>query len=429
MDYRDSDVSNTRTSLTLLVIAFVVLLGHIQQFKVPQSGGYIPHMEPGAADFAWTFSATRALRDGENPYTHTNEHYFDPYGRFNDVGVEQFHVGYPPSHFLFYLPLALVTDDWTEAANYFLVFNVLLIILLAWITMRIAQKLGAVNSTANYLPLLILIYGLFNGTLFCIERGQSDLITAAFVWGGVLLFLSTKYTAAGLLLFCAAALKGYGAVLWIAIFLISIPERAWRSYLLGTLAGFVCFVAPVVHLLPDAYKLMSDIVGTNGVTVNPLAYSFRNLGRALDADYIVTFGLLGSIFAAMVCFLNVMHSRFKGRDRVVASDNGIAMITLVICVLIFPLGSGNAVYTYSLMIILPGFVLVGLAYESQWRRARESRYVALLMFLAILFVIALAFKLNIRGISSAAIANLLFIPFAVVAALRYFVQQWRLARL
>ena len=402
----------------LLLIALVVLVGHVQQFKVPQNGGYVPRMEPGAADFAWTFSATQALKNGENPYTHTNQEYFDPYGRFNYVGNKKQHVGYLPTHLLLYLPLAFVTDYWMEAANYFLLFNLLLIVLLAWVTTRLVQKLGADQRVSHMLPMLILSLGLFNGTLFAFERGQSDLVTATLIWGGILLFLSERYAAAGLVLFGAAALKGYGALLWGVILIASIPGGAWRRYLVGSSIAFMCCLAPVIYLLPDALELMTNMVGSDAVTVNPLAYSFRNLSRALDADYIATVALLGASFAVVLVLASVFFGRVKELRLGAQGDLATAVVILTTCAVILPLGASNAAYTYSLVIILPGFVILGLAYEQQWQNAGKYGFSELFMFFWIALIVALAFKLNIRGISSAAIANLLFIPFAIVAASR-----------
>jgi hypothetical protein len=202
--------------------------------------------------------------------------------------------------------------------------------------------------------------------------------------------------------------------------MILVFDGRWKHYLLGSGVAFTLFVLPVVHLLPDAFHVISTLVSSAGVNANPLAYSFRNLGVALRLDDVASFGMIGSALAAVTSLIVLIAVRDRSGQTLSRQDSGIAILTLAVCTLLVPLGSGYSTYTYSFIILLPGYLVLGLAYERKWMSGGGSTYYALAMFAAILLINALALKLSIRGISSAAIANLAFIPFSFVASLWYF---------
>ena len=410
--------------ILLIMVALVVVYGQTQWFRVPPPKVLISDMEPGSADFAWTFTASLAFKHGENPYFHDNKQFFDPYERTLEHEGRTFHIGYPPSHFLLYLPITYLTEDWKQAANIFFAINFMLIVFLAWLISEYIRDLTLKTPDVLILPVLILILGCFESTHFALERGQAGLVNSSIIWSGLLCFTRKRFVLSGFLVLCAAALKGYGAFLWIALFFIALGQGNLRHFLIGTGFGFIVFVLPVVHLIPDALEVMRKLLVTAGVTANPLAYSFRNLAAGLSLEWIKYAGIYSSYLAGIIVFLRIKTLPDDTETNVQLHW----LIAMTLCLVLIPLGSSNVSYNYSLVLLVPGYLLLGFSYERRMIVEKPPGYTSMLMFGLLVIINLLVFKINLRGVSSSGIANLVYLIVIGISAVMSMLMQRKMEK-
>jgi hypothetical protein len=258
-----------------------VLVADAGHFLPPAGERFVDYLRPGAADLIPTVNAANALLHGENPYHARKLLVADPYetSRGSAAG---FTYLYPPSHALLYVPLTwLAHGDYQLAMRLQFGVEILCIALLGLFIVRLLGSTVSLPVAVQYalLPGLCFALGLNPGNQLGLERGQSDLITAAFGWGAVLAFSRERWLAAAFLCVASTLLKGYG-ILFASGLLVLGSLQDFRRTALGAVAALALLFAPVARYLPDAlaaYKIRSAMFWTSWTN-----QSFANLARALE---------------------------------------------------------------------------------------------------------------------------------------------------
>lgn len=233
----------------LIAITCIVMWTSTVRYMDPVGEKYVPVLFPGSVDFFHPYSGARALLWGLNPYTTTD---FRSEGGFYGGG------GYPPTHLLLYLPLAMIEEDWREAGRIMFTINVAQLFFLAWVTWWILTRIVRLDPcTYRYsillIPLLFFVFSSNVGTSLALERGQGgDVLTATLCWGSLVLFIKKRIGLAVFLSVGASLIKGYGLVFAGGLFLFALCLRAWKPALWGGLLGAGIFLLPVAQYIPDA---------------------------------------------------------------------------------------------------------------------------------------------------------------------------------
>jgi hypothetical protein len=244
--------------LLLTALLGLVVWTDLVRYQDPIGEKHFRLLEPGAADFSVIFDGTRVFLDGHNPYYYRDASSLDRWGRGDIIGGRWFRVSYQPSHFLAYIPIALVTTNNREAGRIVFAISVALYFLIAFMTwrivMRAAQPTGEERRLALLLlPLLAVLLVGNMGTGLLLARCQSDVINAALCWGAVLLFLRGGRFWPMFLVTSAVAMKGYGCLFGTGLFFLGLRRGGWRAEIGGVLAAAAFWLLPVLPYLHDGF--------------------------------------------------------------------------------------------------------------------------------------------------------------------------------
>jgi hypothetical protein len=378
------------TWAAMLAVAACVLWVDLSRFEDPVGERYVSVMAPGAADFAMSYLGARALTMGLDPYRNDLAELKDPWGReetFDGVKSGPF---YPPTQLALLVPLALVEKaDRREAARQF--FRASLVALaalvaVAFLLVRRALAPGGPRAS-GLLFFLALALSLNVSTVFGLERGQTDLVTALLCWGAVLAACRgwpfwAMFAAVG-----AASIKGYGGLLAIGLGLLFINRRQVLKAAGGSVAALLVLVAPVARYLPGAVRNVRHRAGV--FDDNWYNHSFRNLGDhlspSLAAPAQIGLGLV-ALAAAVLCWLRARRAlREDEQTKAVwlALFAAASLGTLV--------GFTASSYSYNLILVLPGALVLGLSQAGLARQAALARWSTALLGSGIVAVLIALF--------------------------------------
>jgi len=354
----------------LAVLVGVVLFTSLGRYRDPIGEKHFPLMEPGAADFSVIFDGTRVFLDGHNPYYYRDHDSMDRWQRVDIIGGRWFRVAYQPSHFLVYIPVALITTNNREAARIVFVITVALYMLLAFQTWRLVLRAADPPDPMRRLSLLLLPLFAFllldnTGTALALARCQSDVINAALCWAALASFLKGKRFWPMFLVTSAMAMKGYPVILGAGLFFLGLRRGEWFKVVGGVLAASAFWLLPVLPYLHDG-AIAAYSHATGFFTAESLNHSFRNLffhiapglaepGR--NVAFIVTLG------ATAGCW---WHARAALRAKDVRSS------TLWLCLfstaaLLTMLGFSTVSFIYNEILILPGLLVLLTMGDTIWR--------------------------------------------------------------
>jgi hypothetical protein len=354
--------------LALWIAAGTVLLTDVNRFLPPVAERYVSPIGVGGSDLIPSFNAAIALLEGQNPYHSDLKKLPDPYAASRGEAENVTYL-YPPSHALLYVPVAFLSRDFLRAARFQFFLSLLALVALSLAILDLFVAIVPSSSDARHalLPLLLYVLGMNPGSLLGLERGQSDLLTAALCWWGVAAFRRRWFCCAGFLLVASSALKGYGVTVAAGLLLLGLRRDTWRATLLGALLGVLVLVAPVARYLPDAiaaFPIRAEMFwsGWTNQSFYNLVYSF-DPSRAETGRYVLV-GLASSI-----ALLGWFRLRRTLRLELAEEEQALALTLFATAALIALLGMSLNSIAYNGVLVLPGALLLVLTQQRLGERA------------------------------------------------------------
>ena len=351
-------------SLAILVtITCLVTWTTIERFMDPVSEKYVKALLPGSADFFFPFGGARALLLGENPYLNEIPGLEDPWDRqYGRVGGKQYRGLYPPTHFLLYLPLAMITDDWRKAGRILFVLNLAVLALLAVITWKVVARIGSPGMMERHIavPFVLLYFVILTtnvGTSLGLERGDGgDIWATALCWSAVVLSLQRRWFLAMFLLVPAMFTKGNPVWFGLGLGLLGLTRRTWVSVVGGALAGLIVFLAPVARYIPESLTLLANypgIVGNSFWWNHGFGNVFLHVSPGL-ADVGRWTLIVYCALLAMICWVKARQALHEN-----SSVNQVLWVVLfTTCSIEIMLGSPKTSIVYNLVLVMPGMLIL-----------------------------------------------------------------------
>jgi hypothetical protein len=328
-----------------------VLLADANRFLPPGGEKYTDRMGYGGADLLPSFNSAHAFLAGQNPYHYTVKHLPEP------ISYGGYKYQYPPTHFLIYVPLALIAGKSLMTAariQFFLTLAVTVLLAIAVLKLVGAVTPLAQDLRAGLLPIIALVLTLNPGTQLGLERGQSDMITAALCWWAAACFQREKHGLAAFLAIAAGLLKGYGVPFGAGLLLLGLRRKTRRATLLGAALAIGLLLLPVAKYLPDALGALPTRAQMFWSMWNN--QSFYNLVYTLEPKF-ATHGrhvMVG--FAGLVTLLAWWRlSKSIERDD---AERPLALALYTTASLTFILGFSLNSLAYALVLVLPGALLL-----------------------------------------------------------------------
>ena len=386
--------------LAIAIAAGTVLFADANRFLPPVHEKYTDVAGTGGADLIPSFNAACALLDGVNPYRSDPVKYPDPFA-YSRGADQQITYLYTPTHALAYVPFALLSGrNFDVAARMQFFFS---LILMAVLGAAIADLIHAISPIGPELRIALalismFVLGLNPGNQLGMERGQSDLLTAALCWSAAALFCRGKLAFAAFLALGGALLKGYGLALFGGLVLLGLlsSERAHkRAVIVGSVGGFLILLLPVARYLPDAVEALS--IRTSMFWPGWVNQSLFSLGHFLlpSAAGIIRYAVV--IWSAAVAVFSFLRLRrvWLPRDGVAHQDRKsalhVSLFTTSALTSILACSSNSI--AYDAVLVLPGALIIA-AVQGVFSRPRSRHERALGLWLAATMFCLCAFSVH-----------------------------------
>ena len=373
-----------RKRLVLFIaLVGIVLWTSLLRYMDPIGEKNFPLLDPGAADFSVIFDGTKVFLNGHNPYYYRDANSLDRWNRADIIGGRWFRVSYQPSHFLLYIPIALLTSDNREAGRIIFAVSFALyfaMALLAWrLVLRCALPTGETRRFALLLlPVFWVLLAENIGTALSLARGQSDVINAAMCWGAIVLFLRGRRFWPMFLVTSAIALKGYPIILGVGLFFLGVSRRQWRQVLAGVLSAMVFWLLPVLPYLHDgAIAAYSHAAGFfTDIWFNQ---SFANVFFHVRPNLADPGQMIAAGFALCVSAGCWWHTRqaFRAKDAQAATLWLCFFATASLATMV---GVSRLSYIYNQILLLPGVLVLFTLGDHLWVACRFSERTRSLLF-------------------------------------------------
>jgi hypothetical protein len=409
-------------SLAILVtITCLVTWIGIERYMDPVGEKYVHVFPPGNMDFFFPFGGARALLMGENPYLNNIPGLDDPWNRgFGIINGKQYRGLYPPTHFIIYLPLAMITDDWREAGRILFPINIAALFLLSIITWWLVARIGNLTGVERQASLLLIPLCFFilttnAGTSLGLERGDGgDILAAALCWSAIALFLKEWRFLAMFLMVPAMFIKGYPIWCGLGIGLLGLERRTWAPVVAGAVAGVMVFLAPVIRYLPDFFALF-----------DALALSYPNASWKLlwwnhgfwNVFFRISPGLADAGRGAMVawCVVLSLACWIKARRAMRQGPSSEATLWIVLfatCSIESMLGFSMTSIVYNLVLVMPGMLIIFVLGDMLVRACGLPKWTVHMLGALNLSAAFLVYKFRLfdwAGFPSAGIGMILFL--------------------
>jgi hypothetical protein len=409
-----------RKRLVLFIaLVGIVLWTSLLRYMDPIGEKNFPLLDPGAADFSVIFDGTKVFLDGHNPYYYRDINSLDRWNRADIIGGRWFRVSYQPSHFLLYIPIALLTSDNREAGRIIFAVSFALyfaMALLAWrLVLRCALPTGETRRFALLLlPVFWVLLAENIGTALSLARGQSDVINAAMCWGAIVLFLRGRRFWPMFLVTSAIALKGYPIILGVGLFFLGVSRRQWRQVLAGVLSAMVFWLLPVLPYLHDgAIAAYSHAAGFfTDIWFNQ---SFANVFFHVRPNLADPGQMIAAGFALCVSAGCWWHARqaFRAKDAQAATLWLCFFATASLATMV---GVSRLSYIYNQILLLPGVLFLFTLGDQFWATCGFSERTRSLLFAAECAAGFLLFKYTLPPLSVplAGLGNLVLVGLLAV---------------
>lgn len=343
------------------LIALILLWPMVAKYERPIQDRDFASYDGGSTDFICNYLGSLAFIRGFDPYLNGRPEFRDPWRReivMDGVPVSQYYL---PGHYVALAPLAWIYgDDWETASRAYFRLHLLLIVVLAWVVAWGARR--AVGSREprdsggvwRLWAATLVLFGLHVGVRVGLERGQSDVIQALLLWGGVVLAAQSQMALAGFLVVAGTSLKGYGAILALGLALSWVGRREFRALLLGGLAAGLPLLALTWPFVLTSLRVALHKSGD--FSYHWTVHGFKHIGWAIAPGFADPFRYvvsLASFAVAAMCWLRYRDARDvdslekKARLVVAATASVAAMV-----------GFSSSSHTYNLILVLPGLVFL-----------------------------------------------------------------------
>jgi hypothetical protein len=364
---------------SLAVIFATSMYTDVSRFINPAGEKYMPgYFAGGQIDFSLPYMGARAFLAGENPYTTTKPEYSNR-AVFKSPPIDGKVPAqlYPPGHLLMYVPLTLVYGaDTVAAGRCWVVISMLCLIGIGLMTWRFVELAGGVTLSPLFVFFAVAALGLQPGVQLGLERGQSDILTCALIWGALLLFIRQSFGLAAFLTIWALNIKAYPLVFAVGIGLLMLKRRAFRRAALGALIATALFTLPAVRFLGEAFR--GTLLRSNMFWRDWINHGFKNLVYHLISPRVADEGrLVLTILAALVAILWGFRAwRLQSDARTPASV--FSLVAFATSALLVMLGYSALSISYNLILLLPGVVVLAASQDfiaQELRLDRVGRHV------------------------------------------------------
>ena len=180
--------------IVLCTVSITVLYCDVSRFMNPEGERYLWMHQGGQIDFSAHYLGARAVLAGVNPYVNGRPEFthkiFEP-TFVNGVTYKQF---YPPGSFTTLVPLvAIYGEDWQAAGRLWFRISFLSLGVLAWLVWRLVRKVTGEPVAWTFALIFLFCLTLDPAAAFALERGQTEILTAALCWGAVLLCCRNRF--------------------------------------------------------------------------------------------------------------------------------------------------------------------------------------------------------------------------------------------
>lgn len=372
----------------MAVVIVLSLWSDLSRFRDPLGDKYVFYMPPGAADFMAPYQGARSLLAGEDPYRTTREEFRDPFHREITVedGARTSQI-YPPTHLLLVAPLVpLYHGDLRAAGRAWFVIQFLTLLALGLVTAKIAARAtnAALAPIAAFTTAAILLHG---GVQLGLERGQSDAAIALLAWGAIALALDEKFARAAFFAVLAALIKGSAGLLALALIACARDRRQLGRALGGAALALVLALAPVARYVPEAAQSMRVHIGT----FVPSWYNvtFRSLTEVTTPFAARPLAVALCVLSSLAALLALLAAR-RAREN---SERAAWLAALGATTMIATLGAPSIVYTYALVSVLPGTLILALSQDAIAARMQLQPRGRKLLTATAIVMLAMLYKL------------------------------------
>jgi len=353
----------------LMLVSCLVVWTTAERYMDPVGEKYVYTLPPGGADFFFAFGGAQAVLLGADPYHNEIPGLADFWEqKYLSLDGKQVRGYYPPTHFLLYLPLAMLTDSFRVASRMLFAINVSALFLLSYVIWRLIVRIGNLQgqerqSSMLLVPLIFAVLACNPATSLALERGNGgDILGALFCWSAILLFLDGRFFTSTFMMVPAALIKGYAVWCGLGIWLLGLKRETWARTVAGSVLGLAVFLLPVLRYVPEALEIRrklfasSDQVDWMSLWWN---HGFRNVllqvaPSIADSGWLVIAGSCGAIMVA--CWVKARQAEREGRYR----DLAFWAVLFTTSSIELMLGSNPISLIYNLVLVLPGMLIVML---------------------------------------------------------------------
>jgi hypothetical protein len=343
-------------ALAIGLVAATVIGGDLSRFKNPIGDKFIPPEPPGQIDFSYAYLGSRALLARVNPYHNDKDQFTSPIFKTIPVDGVPYKQIYPPGQILLYVPLAFWKgDDWKAAARVWFTINLFALGVLGVVTWALLQRVIGATLSPVWILAFSTCLALSTGVELGLERGQSEIFTAALCWGAVVCALRGKVAVAAFLSVWAASIKGYPALFTGGLLLLVLGRATWRWTLASTALAVAVFVVPGLPFARDAMrsaKYRSAMFWPHWYN-----HGFKNAVHTVSPAWADRGRLVLSLFALAVTVAAWVQAR-RAMARGATANRALWLVVFAAASLGMVIGYSATSVSYNLVLILPGVLVL-----------------------------------------------------------------------
>jgi hypothetical protein len=398
---------NTRTTsfwarVAQVVAVVVPIASTLERFRRPFGEKFMFPNLGGSSDLWLPYLGARAIVAHLDPYGPLPQYLHEPSG---------WPTTYPPTMLALYVPLVWATGEDIElACQVFYWLNLVALAALSLIVWRLSLRLAPRSEKASSSLLVIVIALSLNGlTMFAVDRSQSEIVSAALCWGGVLLFLRGQHGFAMVAVTTAGAIKGYAVPVGIGLLLATRGRKQILHALAGAAAVGLALTVPVHQYLIHGFQSMLFRVEFSWVSIW-FNHSFKNAFFQFEPKlgdpgrrWMTVIGIavmIGSGWRLFIASRRGTHWEVTARAIIFAG----AALALMIGV---PVYSGP----YNYLLVLPALILASCHYREFCDVLRLEGILSNVLAVVLIAALALALRVKVvdRDWSLPAVALVLFV--------------------
>lgn len=389
--------------LSRVVAVVVPLLATLDRLRRPAGDKFFASAQGGSADLWLPYLGARAIQAHLDPYGPLPAYLQEPSG---------WPSTYPPTMLALYVPLVWATHANIElACQVFYWINVLALGVLSVVVWRLSLRLVALHRRqASSFLMVLIVLSLNPLTMYAIDRGQSEVVSAALCWGAVLLFVRRQHGWAMIAVTFAGAIKGYAVPLGIGLLIATRGRRQILQGLAGATAVALAVTVPLARYLKHGFESMLTRVD---YSFDPVWYnhSFKNTFYQFSpklADSARRWTLVGLAVVMLFALLRLFLACRKGTPREVTARVVIFAGVALALVIGFPAYAGP----YNYVLVLPALVLASTHYEDFYDVLKLRNPIAIPLGMVLVLSLGLALRFRLLDSDGVTLAGIGLVVFA-----------------